>query len=285
MSSAVKCLSLPEILCPIFDHLQDDRITLYSALFVNSTWSRYTVEVLWRSAPLFTLNMIDHSRQRIANDIHTSFFWKGDYLFSAPGCERPRFSSPERCLLQIDSLFRLDDYRFYIPPSSTCSPHRLGSWVRDAEEIDPCESWKRQCSFSRLPDVRLALRVDPANNVALKPDPRPRQTPGGYAQFLERSPKLRCVLAASSTRSHSGIAAFFGRLTSLENLEELSLPLLWFDHVSLTRWIHQREGKRVSPKLTHLAIQISSQGAQILFEPILSRLTSLTIGLLNSRDV
>lgn len=96
---------------------------------------------------------------------------------------------------------------------------------------------------------------------------------------------LRCVLAASSTRSHSGIAAFFGRLTSLENLEELSLPLLWFDHVSLTRWIHQREGKRVAPKLTHLAIQISSQGAQTLFKPILSRLTSLTIGLLNSRDV
>ena len=144
MSSAVQCLSLLEILCPIFDHLQEDRITLYSALFVNSTWSRYTVEVLWRSAPLFTLNMIDHSRrQRIVNDIHTSFFWKGDSLLSAPGCERPQFSSLERCLLQIDSLFDLDDYRFYIPPSFTCSSHRLGSWVRDAEEIDPCESWKR----------------------------------------------------------------------------------------------------------------------------------------------
>lgn len=49
--------------------------------------------------------------------------------------------------------------------------------------------------------------------------------------------------------------------------------------------MHQREGKRLSPKLRHLAIQISSQGTQILFEPILSRLTSLTIGLLNSRDV
>lgn len=244
------------------------------------------MEVLWRSAPLFTLNMIDHSRrQRIANDVHTPFFWKGDHLLSASGCERPRFSSLEKCLLQIDSLFDLDDYRFYIPTSFTCSPHRLGSWVRDAEEIDPCESWKRQCSFSRLPEIRLALRGDPANNVALKLDARPQQTPGGYAQFLEHSPKLRCVLAASSTRSHSGIAVFYGRLTSLENLEELSLPLLWFDHVSLTRWIHQREGKRVAPKLTHLAIQISSRGAQILFEPILSRPTSLTIGLLNSRDV
>jgi hypothetical protein len=213
MSSAVQCLSWLEILCPIFDHPQEDRITLYSALFVNSTWSIYSVEVLW----------------------------KGDYLLSAPGCER--------------------------------------------EEIDPCESWKRQCSFSRLLEIRLALRGDPANNVAPKPDPRPQQTPGGHAQFLERSPKLRSVLAASSTRSHSGIAAFFGRLTSLKNLEELSLPLLSFDHVSLTRWIHQREGKRVAPKLTHLAIQISSQGAQIPIEPILSRLTSLTIGLLNSRDV
>lgn len=286
MSSAVKCLSLPEILCPIFDHLQDDRITLYSALFVNSTWSRYSVDVLWRSAPLFTLNMVDHScRQRIANEIHTSFFWKGDYLLSAPGSERPRFSSLEKCLLQIDSLFDLDDWRFYIPPSFTCSPHRLDSWVRDAEEIDPFKSWKRQCSFSRLPELRLALRGNSTGNVALNPDPRPQQTSQGYARFLERSPKLRCILAASSTRSHSGTAAFFGRLTSLENLEELSLPLLRFDYVSLTRWMHQREGKRLSPKLRHLAIQISSQGAQILFEPILSRPTSLTIGLSNSRDV
>jgi hypothetical protein len=106
--------------------------------------------------------MIDHfRRQRIANDIHTSFSWKGDYLLSAPGCERPRFSSLERCLLQIDSLFDLDDYRFYVPPSFSCSTHRLGSWVRDAEEIDPCEAWKRQCSFSRLPEMRLALRGDP----------------------------------------------------------------------------------------------------------------------------
>ncbi|KEQ81387.1 hypothetical protein M438DRAFT_78527 [Aureobasidium pullulans EXF-150] len=49
--------------------------------------------------------------------------------------------------------------------------------------------------------------------------------------------------------------------------------------------MHQREGKRLSPKLRHLATQISSQGARILFEPVLSRLTSLTIGLLNSKDV
>ncbi|KAH0162532.1 hypothetical protein KCU67_g5910, partial [Aureobasidium melanogenum] len=131
MSAAQQVLSLPEVLSLILEYLEFDRAALYSAHLVNTTWARYTQEILWRNAPLSSLAAIEPARQQqYANMIRVSFSWTPYYPAEL---DKLSFPSLERCLFEAAELFNFPDMRLILPPFFAESPQYLNMWLKGGE--------------------------------------------------------------------------------------------------------------------------------------------------------
>ncbi|KAH0330762.1 hypothetical protein KCU71_g48, partial [Aureobasidium melanogenum] len=259
MSSAQQVLSLPEILCSILEYLEFDRVALYSAHLVNSTWARCARDILWRNAPLSSLAAIEPSRQQdFANLIRNSFAWNGRYPAEL---DHLSFPSLERCLFEVAQLFEVPDFHHFLPPSSK-SLQYLDMWLNGVETVVDRRHRRLQGLWEDKLDHRLVSR-------------RPLRQQD-YSPLIS-GPKLRSLISGKIPGEKTA-GQVLARLASHKIYEELFVWGMEIDLEAVTFMLSALVERPICPKLKHFGAYMWVDAARALFPYLPASLTSLFLG-------
>lgn len=259
MSAAQEVLSLPEVLSLILEYLEFDRSALYSAHLVNTTWARYTRDILWRNAPLSSLAAIEPSQQQqYADMIRISFSWTPNYPAEL---DKLSFPSLERCLFEAADLFDLPDMRLILPPFFKSSPQYLNMWLKDgtAPELRPSPNRRS------LWEDKLVRRRGPTGNMS-----EPARS------LTIRGPKLRSIVFGKA-RGNSKAGEILARMAYHDVCEEFFFWAVTIDLEAVDFLLSAIAIRPLFPCLKHFGAFIRRDAARVLFRHLPRTLLSLQL--------
>lgn len=259
MSAAQQVLALPEVLSLILEYLEFERAVLYSAHLVDTTWARYTQDILWRNAPLSSLAAIEPARQQqYANMIRVSFSWTPYYPAEL---DKLSFPSLERCLFEVAELFDLPDMRLVLPPFFSSAPQYLNMWLKGgiAPEFRP--RYSRQGLWEDKLDRRRALQrflTEPARSSMLS------------------GPKLRSLICGR-TPGDKRAGQVLARLASHEIFEEFFFYAIGIDLEVIDFLLDVISRRPLFPHLKHFGAFIRRDAVGTMFSYLPRTLSSLVL--------
>ncbi|KAH0336425.1 hypothetical protein KCU74_g2024, partial [Aureobasidium melanogenum] len=259
MSAAQQVLSLPEVLSLILEYLEFDRAALYSAHLINTTWARYTHEILWRNAPLSALSAIEPARQQqFANMIRVSFSWTPCY----PGdLDKLSFPLLERCLFEAADLFNFPNIHLILPPFFKSSPQYLDMWLKCVDAPENLHYRRRQGLWE--------------DKLDRSPNRRRHMTAEGWS-FILQGPKLRSLICGRRPGEKKA-GQILARLASHEMYEEFFFYAITIDLEAVDFLLNVITKRPIFPNLKHFGAFVRRDAIRILFPYLPRTLLSLLL--------